>query len=40
MMKFLGQYGGASMLENGVDIKIIKKAVGEKGNKALSFELL
>lgn len=40
MMRFLGQYGGASMLEQGVDIKIIKKAVGEKGNKALSFELL
>ena len=40
MMKYLGQYGGASTLKDGVDIKIIKKAVGEKGNKALSFELL
>ena len=40
MMKFLGNYGGASLLENGVDIKIIKKPVGKNGNKALSFELL
>ena len=40
MMKFLGQYGGAAMLDKGVDIKIIKKPIGEKGNKALSFELL
>lgn len=40
MLKLLGQYGGAKDLENGIDIKIIKKPVGEKGNKALSFELL
>lgn len=40
MMKFLGNYGGASLLEKGVDIKVIKKPVGKNGNKALSFELL
>ena len=40
MMKYLGQYGGASNLKDGVDIKIIKKSVGKNGNKALSFELL
>lgn len=40
MMKFLGQYGGASLLNEGVNIKIIKKPVGKNGNKALSFELL
>ena len=40
MLKLLGQYGGAKDLEAGIDIKIIKKPVGEKGNKALSFELL
>lgn len=40
MMKFLGQYGGATLLNDGVDIKIIKKPVGKNGNKALSFELL
>lgn len=40
MMKLLGQYGGAEDLEAGIDIKVVKVAVGEKGNKALSFELL
>jgi hypothetical protein len=42
MMKYLGQYGGVAFLENGagIDIRIIKKPVGEKGNKALSFELI
>ena len=40
MMKFLGNYNGASLLEKGVDIKVIKKPVGKNGNKALSFELL
>lgn len=40
MLKLLGQYGGAEDLEKGIDIKIVKVPVGEKGNKALSFELL
>ena len=40
LKKFLGYYGGESKLDEGVDIKIVKVPVGEKGNKALSFELL
>ena len=40
LKRFLGQYGGEAQLDEGVDIKIVKVDVGEKGNKALSFELL
>lgn len=40
MKKFLGYYGGEAKLDEGVDIKIVKVEAGEKGNKALSFELL
>lgn len=40
MKKFLGYYKGESKLDEGVDIKIVKVEAGEKGNKALSFELL
>lgn len=40
LKKFLGYYHGEAQLEEGVDMKIIKVEVGEKGNKALSFEIL
>lgn len=40
MLKLLGQYGGAKDLDEGIEIRIIKVSVGEKGNKALSFELI
>ena len=40
LKRFLGFYGGESQLGDGVDIKIVKVPVGEKGNKALSFEIL
>ena len=40
LLRYLGDYDGAKSLENGIDIKITKVNVGEKGNKALSFELI
>ena len=40
LLRFLGDYEGAKDLDKGIDIKITKVNVGDKGNKALSFELV
>ena len=40
MVKLLGDYDGEAMLNEGIDIKIIKVDVANSSNKALSFELI
>ena len=41
LMRYLGDYGGISQINgDGLEIKITKVKTGDKGNKALSFELV
>lgn len=40
MIKLLGDYDGEALLNEGIDIEIIKVPVQNSGNKALSFKLL
>lgn len=40
LMRYLGENNGEASLEEGIDIKIIKINIGDKGNKALTFELV
>lgn len=40
LAKLLGNYGGESLLEQGIDIEIIKVPVPNSSNEALSFKLL
>lgn len=40
LLKLLGDYEGYTMLDEGIEIKVIKVPVANSGNKALSFELL
>lgn len=40
MLKLLGDYEGYTMLDEGIEIRIIKVPVPNSSNKALSFELV
>lgn len=40
MLKLLGDYEGYTMLDEGIEIRVIKVPVANSGNKALSFELV
>ena len=40
LIKLLGDYGGESILDTGIDIRIIRVSVKNSPNKALSFELI
>lgn len=41
LMRYIQNYDGMSQIDGeGLEIKIIKRKVGEKGNKALAFELV
>lgn len=40
MLSYLGDFGGAIELENGVDIEITKVTVSGSNNKALGFKIL
>lgn len=40
MLAYLGDFGGAIELDNGVDIEITKVTVSSSNNKALGFKLL
>lgn len=40
LIKLLGDYGGESILDAGIDIRIIRVPVKNSPNKALSFELI
>lgn len=40
MIKLLGDYEGEALLEEGIDIRVIKVPVANSTNKALSFELI
>ncbi len=40
MLKLLGDYSGYTMLDEGIDIRILKVPTPNSSNKALSFELV